>query len=93
MTLNLIGLGLNDEKDITLKGLELVKKADFVYLENYTSKLNCNLSYLEKLYGKKIILADRKLVEMDAEKTISFIHNETVYKDGFTYNKIICVII
>ena len=27
MTLNLIGLGLNDEKDITLKGLELVKKA------------------------------------------------------------------
>ena len=70
MTLNLIGLGLNDEKDITLKGLELVKKADFVYLENYTSKINCNISYLERLYGKKIILADRKLVEMDAEKTI-----------------------
>jgi len=70
MTLNIMGIGLNDEKDITLKCLELVKKADFVYLENYTSKLNCNLSYLEKLYGKKIILADRKLVEMDAEKTI-----------------------
>ena len=70
MTLNLIGLGLNDEKDITLKGLELVKKADFVYLESYTSKINCNISYLERLYGKKIILADRKLVEMDAEKTI-----------------------
>lgn len=70
MTLNFIGIGLNDEKDITLKGLELVKKSDFVYIENYTSKLNCNLSYLEKLYGKKIILADRKLVEMDAEKTI-----------------------
>lgn len=70
MTLNIMGIGLNDEKDITLKGLELVKKADFVYLENYTSKLNCDLSYLEKLYGKKIILADRKLVEMDAEKTI-----------------------
>ena len=70
MTLNLIGLGLNDEKDITLKGLELVKKAGFVYLENYTSKINCNISYLERLYGKKIILADRKLVEMDAEKTI-----------------------
>ncbi|MCH8004243.1 MAG: diphthine synthase [Nanoarchaeota archaeon] len=70
MTLNFIGIGLNDEKDITLKGLELVKKADFVYLENYTSKLNCNINYLEKLYGKKIILADRKMVEMDAEKTI-----------------------
>jgi len=70
MTLNFIGIGLNDEKDITLKGLELVKKAEFVYLENYTSKLNCNINYLEKLYGKKIILADRKMVEMDAENTI-----------------------
>jgi len=70
MTLNFIGIGLNDEKDISVKGLDLVKKADFVYLENYTSKINCNISYLEKLYGKKIILADRKLVEIDAEKTI-----------------------
>lgn len=70
MTLNFIGIGLNDEKDISLKGFELVKKADFVYLESYTSKLNCNLSYLEQLYGKKLILADRKLVEMDAEKSI-----------------------
>ena len=70
MALYFIGIGLNDEKDISLKGLELVKKSDFVYLESYTSKLNCNLSYLEELYGKKIILADRKLVEMDAEKTI-----------------------
>ena len=70
MTLYFIGIGLNDEKDITVKGLELVKKADIVYLENYTSKINCNIKYLEDLYGKKIILADRKLVEMDADKTI-----------------------
>ncbi len=70
MTLYFIGIGLNDEKDISLKGLELVKKAELVYLENYTSKLNCNLKYLEELYGKKIILADRKLVEIDAEKTM-----------------------
>jgi len=70
MTLYLIGIGLNDEKDISVKGLELVKKSDFVYLENYTSKLNCNIKYLEELYGKRIILAGRKLVEMDAEKTI-----------------------
>lgn len=70
MSLYFIGIGLNDEKDISLRGLELVKKADLVYLENYTSKLNCNLSYLEKLYGKKIIYADRELVETEAEKTI-----------------------
>ena len=65
MTLNFIGIGLNDEKDITLKGLELVKKSDFVYLDNYTSKINCPVEQLEKLYGKKISLADRQLVESD----------------------------
>ena len=34
-----IGLGLSDEKDITVKGLEIVKKAERVYLEAYTSIL------------------------------------------------------
>jgi len=67
MVLNIIGIGLGDEKDITLKGLELVKKSDFVYLENYTSKLDCDISSLEALYGKKIILADRDLVENKTE--------------------------
>jgi len=70
MTLNFISMGLNDEKDISLKGLEIIKKSDFIYLENYTSKLNCNISYLEKLYGKKIIIANRNMVEVDAESTI-----------------------
>ncbi len=70
MTLYLIGIGLNDEKDITLKGLELVKKADVVYLENYTSILSCSVEKLEELYDKKIILADRELVEKKAEETI-----------------------
>ena len=70
MTLNFISLGLNDEKDISLKGLETVKKADFVYLESYTSKLNVPIDYLEKLYDKKIIIANRALVESEAEKTI-----------------------
>ena len=36
MTLYLIGIGLSDEKDITVKGLELVKKAKKVFLESYT---------------------------------------------------------
>ena len=70
MALYIIGLGLNDEKDITLKGLAAIKKCKKVYLENYTSRLNCSLTKLEKLYKKKIILADRSLVESQAEKTI-----------------------
>lgn len=37
--LHLIGLGLADEKDITVRGLEIVKKAERVYLEAYTAIL------------------------------------------------------
>lgn len=37
--LYLVGLGLADETDITIKGLEVVKKAERVYLEAYTSIL------------------------------------------------------
>lgn len=70
MTLNIIGIGLWGEKDITVKGLEIVKKCSKVYLESYTSKLNCSIADLEKFYGKKIIEADRDLVEKKAEETI-----------------------
>ncbi len=82
MTLNIIGIGLGDEKDITLKGLELVKKSDLIYLENYTSKLNCSLDKLEKLYSKKIILATRDLVECQETK-----FPEHDRKSGFPTNK------
>ena len=68
--LYLIGLGLGNEKDITLNALETIKKCNKIYLENYTSKLNCRITDLEKLYNKKIILADRDLVEKKAETTI-----------------------
>ncbi len=39
MVLFLIGLGLGDEKDVTVKGLEAVKRCSKVYLEHYTSVL------------------------------------------------------
>lgn len=70
MALYIIGIGLSDEKDITVKGLEIAKKADFVYLESYTSILQCPVSKLEKLYGRKIILADRDLVEKKADEML-----------------------
>lgn len=35
----IIGLGLADEKDISVKGLEVVRKAERVYLEAYTAVL------------------------------------------------------
>ncbi len=70
MTLYLIGLGLSTEKDITLRGLELVRKCDKIYLEDYTSLLQCPTSRLEELYGKKIIPAGRELVELHGEEIV-----------------------
>ena len=71
MTLYLIGLGLHDEKDISVKGLEIIKKCDIVYAENYTSILQTSTEKLEKFYEKKIILAPREVTEQGAEKIIS----------------------
>src|SRR3989338_8320445 len=70
MTLNLIGIGLSTEKDITVKGLEIVKKCDKVYLENYTSLLQCSVQDLEKFYEQKIILADRTTAEQKDEEIV-----------------------
>ena len=70
MALYMIGIGLNDEKDISLKGLEAVKKCTKVYLEKYTSILHCDIKKLEELYAKKVIIADRDMVESKAEDTI-----------------------
>lgn len=70
MTLYLIGLGLGDEKDISIKGLEAVKQCTKLYLENYTSILQCSVKELERLYGKKVMVAGREFCEQGADKLI-----------------------
>ena len=62
MTLSLVGLGLGDARDITLRGLDLVKAADVVYLECYTAVLSDATTLAETL-GKEVIVADREAVE------------------------------
>ncbi|PKY44203.1 diphthine synthase [Rhizophagus irregularis] len=63
----IIGLGLSDEKDITIKGLEAIKSCERIYLEAYTSILMVSQEKLEELYGKKLILADREMVESQSD--------------------------
>lgn len=59
-----IGLGLYDVKDISLKGLEILKNVDIVYAEFFTSRLfGSSLEDLEKLIGKKINILVREEVE------------------------------
>jgi precorrin-4 methylase len=67
MVLYLIGLGLYDEQDITLRGLNAIKQCQRVYLEAYTSILMCDKSKLEQLYEREVVVADREMVENEAE--------------------------
>lgn len=70
MVLYMIGLGLGNEDDITVKGLKIVKECDLVVLEAYTSVLGIDKDRLEVVYGKDILLADRDTVESQAEDKI-----------------------
>jgi len=67
-TLALIGLGISDEKDISLRGLETLKACDVVFAESYTNLMaEGTLDRLGKLSGKKITLLSREQVEGEKE--------------------------
>ena len=51
--LYLIGLGLGDAKDITVKGLEIIKSAKQVFLESYTSILSVGKEALVSVHVKR----------------------------------------
>ncbi|HDP96795.1 MAG TPA: diphthine synthase [Euryarchaeota archaeon] len=60
----LIGLGLHDEKSITLEALECAKGCDMLFAEQYTSLLaEGSIERLERRIGKEIQLLDRKRIE------------------------------
>src|SRR6266705_2393024 len=64
MSLAFIGLGLNDEKGITLEGLEEARRADSVFGEFYTNIMpNLDLKRLEKVIGKKVEVLSRSQLE------------------------------
>jgi hypothetical protein len=51
----LVGLGLGDEKDITMNGLEIVRRCDRVFLEHYTAVLGVHgTEALAKFYGRPV---------------------------------------
>lgn len=64
--LYLIGLGLNDENDLTLKTIEIAKKCE-CYCELYTSIWQGSMENLEKIIGKEIKVLKRKDLEEEQE--------------------------
>lgn len=74
--LYLIGLGLNDERDLTLKAVDIAKKCD-CYIEMYTSHWHGSLRNLESIVGREIKVLKRK----DLEEGLEDIMREAKEKD------------
>ena len=70
MPLFLVGLGLGNESDVSVNGLNAIKKSDKVFLESYTSILGVDVKKLEQYYGKKVELADRECVESESDRIL-----------------------
>ena len=69
--LSFVGLGLYDEKDITVKGLEAIRDADVVFAEFYTSPLGGKtVEKMEAMYGRRITVLERGDIEENAEQVI-----------------------
>jgi len=76
--LTFIGLGLYDEKDVSIRGYEAIKDADVIFAEFYTSQLmGTSIEKLQKFYGKEIILLSREEVE-DGKRIIEEAKNKSV---------------
>jgi diphthine synthase len=73
-----IGLGLYNSQDISLKGIEVLKNADHVFAEFYTSKMaEGTIQHLESLINKQITILTRNQVE-DGDIILSTAKNSNV---------------
>lgn len=59
-----IGLGLSDDRSITIEAIDACKECDVLFTEQYTSKVSSgSIERLEKTIGKEIRILGRKDVE------------------------------
>ncbi len=62
--LTIIGLGLNSERDLSLRGLEAARLAEEIFMEDYTNLLaDLSLPHLEQLVQKPVKLLPRESLE------------------------------
>jgi diphthine synthase len=77
--LTFVGLGLFDKTDISVKGLECIRKADAVYLECYTSRLmGTTVAELEAFYQKPVHPLFREDVEQHPDAILALARDKQV---------------
>jgi diphthine synthase len=75
-------MGLYDERDLSLRAVEEAKTADRVFMELYTSLMPAlNIERLERLFGKKVTLVSRRVLEEEEGRLIlqEAKHGKTVF--------------
>jgi len=66
-----VGLGLFNEKDVSLRGVEEIRKADAIFAEFYTSMMSeLSVQKLEEIAGKEIKIVSRRTLEEEDGKPI-----------------------
>lgn len=77
--LTFIGLGLYDERSITVEGRDALRAVDRAFMEQYTSRLvGTSIETLEAEHGIDIELRDRAGVEGDPEPMLDAAEHEDV---------------
>ncbi|MEM0332523.1 MAG: diphthine synthase [Archaeoglobaceae archaeon] len=74
----LVGLGLWDIRDISIRGLEAAKKADKVYVEYYTSLFFSSPDEIAEKIGKRVEVLERKDLEEDCIKIVEEAKNKDI---------------
>ncbi len=70
--LTFVGLGLYDERSVTVAGRDAIRDADRVFAETYTSRLvGADLQAVEKYHGVEIDRRTRRGVERDPEPILA----------------------
>jgi len=71
MSVTFVGLGLNDEKGLTVEGLEEARKADAVFAEFYTNLMpGLDARRLELLLEKRVVVLSRVQLEDERARQI-----------------------
>jgi len=82
--LTFVGLGLYDERSVTVRGRDAIRGADRVFAEFYTSRLaGATVATLEATHGAEVEVRDRAGVERDPAPILDAAANgDTVFLTG-----------
>jgi len=70
VTLYLVGLGLHDESELSIRACGMLKGCERVYLESYTSRFNGSMERLAEIAGKEVVPLGRGDIEERPEENV-----------------------